>query len=143
MTRMEWAELALIALAIGAGWALVPHFPRHTSIGGVVTTAAGVVLAQSLLRDLAILMTRQAKGPERRLPCLCLESLVGATGVAVGIALALLKPAWSLTMAALGWILLFGGTLVAGFLIKDLVLTWWPLRIRHDRDHLNVIVSLR
>jgi len=143
MTGFERSELAIIALAMLLAWPLLRHLPDHPSIGGLLTTAAATLLGQGLLRDIALLATARSKGPKRRQACLCVESLVGVSAVVGGIALALWQPAWCLAAGRPTWAMVFGLTLLAGFLQKDLVITWWPPRLRRDRNHLNVIVTWR
>lgn len=143
MTRFERTELAIIALAMLLAWPRLRYLPDHPSIGGLLTTAGATFLGQGLLRDIALLATARSKGPERRQACLCLESLLGISAVAGGIALALWQPAWCLAAGRPTWAMMFGLTLLAGFLQKELVITWSPLRLRRDRNHLNVIVTWR
>lgn len=141
-TRRPWrardlVELTLIALVplglylaqVGAGWR--PRF------GEAVCYACAVILGQGLLRDLALLWARR-KGdakPKRRAACLCAESTLGLSLLAVGATVLLLgiEERVTLTPGRLGltlWVLLG-----VGFVAKDYVLS-----VRREEDHGSVIV---
>ena len=146
MTRTDWIEVALIALLIAGSWLLLPLLPAGMSISQVMLMLSALLLLQSLIRDCLILWrTRQIKNadPTREMQCFCLESTVGMTGVVLGLALFGLAGSRQLAVTAPGLVMAAGATLILGFLIKDLVLTWNPFGVKREKDHLNLVVRWR
>jgi hypothetical protein len=125
-------------------WLIAPGLPRQLSIGNLLLGASALLLLQSLVRDLWLLAEAKRTvqpGPRRKARCLCIESTVGATGVFAG--LALLGSGIDRTLLISDWpsgllVMLVLGT---GFMIKDYVIEWGPLRVRRDRDHVNIVFS--
>lgn len=70
---------------------------------------------------------------------MCVESMVGATGVLVGAMFLGVGIDWALAMSGWGWSMLVMAVLGVGFGIKDYVLEWRPWRVRKDRDHVNIV----
>ncbi len=150
MTTLEKTELACIP-AVGAGcWALagssfVPAAAVVGGSGGVLLTLSALLLLQGLVRDLCLLLARRRTATAtagQRLRCMCVESTVGVAGVAAG--LILLGAGWDHRLASLpawAWGALATGTLVVGFLVKDLVVQWSPWRIRRETDHLGIVFT--
>ncbi len=136
MTRSEKYEAAVLATA-SAGWIVLAPTRWSAPAGVVIGTAAGILLAQGLVRDVLKLVARrstQADGA-RRIMCLCAESTIGLVLVVVGGALAaagLNQPVtlghWSVA-ASVPLILAFG------FVAKDYVVS-----IRRETDHASVLV---
>lgn len=84
MTRAERLELALIPLAAAAAWGMAARLPDAPGLGDPLLAGAVLLLLQGLLRDLWLLWRRRtlaATAQPRRMPCLCLESALGTTGV--------------------------------------------------------------
>jgi hypothetical protein len=147
MTRAEWIEVAIIASASLASLALPLHVLSDLTLGEVVLYLSALLLAQGLARDLVMLLLHRSAaqgGVFQESQCLCLESAVGVTGVVVGASLfvsANSHPvAVTTTLGVAGAVAL---TLAAGFLIKDLVITWNPLGIRREKNPLSVIIRSR
>jgi hypothetical protein len=143
MTRSEWIELLLIAAAATGSGLVRPLLPAMLPLWQIVLYASALLLAQSLVRDIAILIrSRQPSSnePRREAQCFCLESTVGATGIVAGAALAGLGSSMPVAISRWDFVLSIAGILALGFLIKDLVISWRPFGIRREKGHLNLIV---
>lgn len=146
MTTAETLEMALIPVAGMAAWWLAGLLPAHASIGAVLLGASVLLLLQGLLRDLWLISKQRRHPPataSRQALCMCVESTVGASGVVAGLVVfgSAIDATIALQPLAIG--LLVAGILAAGFAIKDFVIELRPLRIRRDRDHLNIVVHWR
>jgi len=143
MRRAEWIEAALIVAVAAASRLVWPLIPGTMPVWQIVLGLSALLLAQSLVRDVAILFRRRRQTlnqPLREAQCFCLESTVGATGVVAGAALAglgnsnrIATSGWEFSIAVLG-------ILALGFVIKDLVTYLKPFSLRREKDHLNLIV---
>lgn len=135
LTRMEKAELALIAAAIAAAWAAMGRREWSPSLGGLAGWAAALILAQGLVRDLVRLALPRPEGERRRLACLCAESAIGMVLLLAAAAITLLgvtqTVALDRTCLALSVLTVLG----AGFFAKDYVVT-----VRKEKDHASVVV---
>jgi hypothetical protein len=143
MRRAEWIEAALIVAVAAASRLVWPLIPVTMPVWQIVLGLSALLLAQSLVRDVAILFRRRRQAlnqPGREAQCFCLESTVGATGIVAGAALAGLGS--SSRIATSGWesSIVVLGILALGFVIKDLVIYWRPFGLRREKDHLNLIV---
>lgn len=146
MTRAERLELALIPLAAAAAWGMAARLPDAPGLGDPLLAGAVLLLLQGLLRDLWLLWRRRtlaATAQPRRMPCLCLESALGTTGVLAGLVVLGSGLPWRIALTAWGWGLLVGAVLALGFAIKDLVIALRPLRLVRDADHLSIVVGWR
>ena len=144
MTTPEKVELALIPV-FGAGlWLMAPELPKKLGVGDLLLGTSVLLLLQSLIRDLWLL-TREKRAaqlsPRRKARCMCVESTVGATGVIVAIVLLGSGIDRSVVMNDWMWSPLAMVILGIGFVIKDYVLEWGPLRVRRDRDHVNIVFT--
>jgi hypothetical protein len=143
MTLAEKIELGLIS-AVGAGfWAFAPALSSRIEVGILVMYAAALLLLQSLLRDLWLLVKskRAAQmGPPRAAQCMCVESTVGITGIAIGAVLTSVGLGKPIVMDAWRWSVPAVLVMMIGFLIKDYVLETKPWRVRRDIDHVNILV---
>lgn len=143
MTRGEWIEVSVIVALAAVGWMAWPYFPASVPLWQIVLGLSALLLLQSLVRDVAILLrTRNpASGePRQEASCFCLESTVGATGVVAGAMLAGLGSSAPVAFGRPGFMLAVAGTMALGFLIKDWVISWRPLGVRREKNHLNLIV---
>jgi len=140
--RLELAAIPAVTAAVA--W-LAPRPAASFELGTLVAGGALLLLVQGLFRDLWLL--RQARhrpaAPAREARCLCVESVLGLTGVVAGIGLTglgLTRPVHpgvaTLTAAV-------SGTMAAGFLLKDFVFAWAPWRIYREKDHAQVIFRWR
>jgi hypothetical protein len=143
MTRGEWIELLLIAVAATGSGLVRPLFPAALPLWQIVLYASALLLAQSLVRDISILIRSRhpvSNDPGKETQCFCLESTVGATGIVAGAALAGLGSSMLVTISRWEFVIAISGTMALGFLIKDLVVSWNPPGVRREKDHLNLIV---
>ncbi len=143
MKCAEWIEAGLIVAVAAASRLAWPILPGTMPLWQIVLGLSALLLAQSLVRDVAILFRRRQQAlnqPRLEAQCFCLESTVGATGIVAGAALAGLGS--SSRVATSGWefSIAVPGILALGFVIKDLVIYWKPFGLRREKDHLNLIV---
>ena len=146
MGKPEVLELGLIVLAATGTWFAQSMFPDVLPLGRVLLMASGLLLLQSLIRDLSILARKsnEGKAPQPEAArCMCIESAVGAAGVVIGAVLVGAGVGASVAMPGLAWVVLVLLVLLAGLLIKDFVFEWAPWRIRRDKDHMNIIFTLK
>jgi hypothetical protein len=142
-TRAEWIEILLIGILASMSWLAWPYFPSPIPLWQIVLGVSTLLLLQSLVRDVAILLrTRRSASNELRkeAQCFCLESTVGVTGVVAGAALVGLGSSTNVTISRWDFFLAVAGTMALSFVIKDLVISWKPLGVRREKDHLNLIV---
>jgi hypothetical protein len=146
MTRAEKIELGLIA-ATGVGLSVFASArPPQVELGNLVLYASALLLLQSLLRDIWLLIKARSATPgsSRRVArCMCAESTVGITGIAIGTALVGFGLGKPIVMSAWTWGVQAVLVLMIGFLIKDYVVESGPWRIRRDSDHVNILVRWR
>jgi hypothetical protein len=143
MNRTDWIEVLLIGVAAIGSWLMQPLLPSTMPLWQIVLGISALLLAQSLVRDVAILFHNRrsmANEPRKEAQCFCLESTVGATGIVAGAVLAGLASSTQVTVSRWMFLLTVAGTMAFGFLIKDLVISWNPFGVRREKDHLNLIV---
>ncbi|MFA5983468.1 MAG: hypothetical protein WC782_05585 [Methylococcaceae bacterium] len=144
MTHLEKTELALIPLLAAIAWYVASAIPGTIGLGRVLLYASGLLLCQSLWRDLCLLVGRAGRlrdSQPQAMRCLCLESTLGGTGIALGalcLGLGLDQP---VQLEAWHWSALVALVLVMGFVIKDYVLQVRPWRLLKDKDHINIVVT--
>lgn len=143
MTRAEWIEVLAIGVIAPMSWVAWPYFPSPIPLWQIVLGVSALLLLQSLVRDVAIVLrTRHSalNEPRKEAQCFCLESTVGATGVVTGAVLVGLGSSTNVATSRWDFFLGVAGTMALGFVIKDLVISWKPLGMRREKDHLNLIV---
>jgi hypothetical protein len=147
MTRAERIEALMITVLAPASWLAWPYFspgPPSAAVPlwQITLSLSALLLLHSLIRDVAILLRRRAAadGPRREAQCVCLESTLGLTGVVAGAMLAGLAGSAHVTIGRWEFSLALTATLALGFAVKDLVVSWNPLGLRREKDHLNLIV---
>ena len=143
MTREEWVEVLVIGIVASISWLAWPHFTSPTPLWKIVLGVSALLLAQSLARDIAIMMRsrRPASGePRKEASCFCLESTVGATGIVTGAMLAGLASSTQFAISQVVFSLAVAATMALGFILKDWVISWRPFGMRREKDHLNLIV---
>ncbi len=147
MSGAEKVEIALIPLVAAGFWFMAPYLPKNVSFGLIVLGASGLLLFQSLMRDVWLLSQtrrRDRTTPQRAIRCMCAESTAGILGITLGILLLVGAGSHlSIALVPIEWCVLLVGVLGFGFLIKDLVIEASPWRIRRDKDHLNILVKWR
>lgn len=144
MTLAEKIELALIpTFGIGV-WLVAPGLPNTVGAGKLLLATSALLLFESLVRDLSLLIRDrrvEKSSPPRKERCLCVESTVGITGVIAGLVLSGSTIVHSVPMSHWTWSLLVMTIMILGFWIKDYVVEWGPIRIRRDKDHMNMIFT--
>jgi hypothetical protein len=146
LSPAEIIELGSIPLVTGLAAWLAPRPGLALEIGEWLAGGALLLLGQGLVRDLWLLReARQAKPVPAPVhaSCLCVESALGLTSVLAGIGLVGFGRG---SLVRLSPDLLAGGVaviMVAGFLLKDFVVTWSPWGIRREKDHAQVIFRWR
>ena len=143
MTRAEATEVLIIAASAMTSWLAWPELPKSLPVWEIVFGFSILSLAQSLVRDVAILirLRRSQPSPQRKeMQCFCLESTIGAGGVLAGAILVGIGSTHQFAMNRWIFFLLVTATLVMGFLIKDFVISWNPVGLRREKDHVNVLV---
>ena len=142
----EKVELgAVVGVPTLVAW-LAPRPGLTLEAGELVAGAALLILVQGFFRDLWLL--RQAKRqppatPAREARCMCVESALGMTGLVAGIGLVAAGLEGAVTLPPLGFAAAIGGTMLAGYLLKDFVFEWNPWKIHREKDHAQVIFRWR
>jgi hypothetical protein len=143
VTQSERIEVLIIAATAPIGWFVWPHIFAPMPIWQIVLGLSALLLAQSLVRDTAIIIRSRYKlsgGARKEAQCFCVESTVGSMGVAVGALLAGLGGSSQVAFGPWSFVAAATGTMMLGFLIKDLIITWKPFGVRREKDHLNLVV---
>jgi len=125
---------------------LVPRAGLRFEIGELLAGAALLLLLQGFCRDLWLLRQSRrqpAAAPGREARCLCVESALGLTGIVAGIVLVGTGLAGPVVLSAVALAGGTGGTMLAGYLLKDFVFSWSPWRIFREKDHAQIIVRWR
>lgn len=146
MRPEEKVEMVLIPLVAAGVWLLAPLLPARIGAGNLVLVCSGTLLLQSLVRDLVLLVRARREGKHEAGPavrCMCVESVLGVTGVLAGAAALGAGLSQVVPMGAAAWALVVATVTSAGFAIKDLVFEWNPWRLRRDKDHMNIVFTLK
>src|SRR5947207_10587002 len=120
MTRAERIELLVIGIAAVIPWLVQPYLPPTIPLWQIVLGLSALLLAQSLIRDVVILLGRRrspSAGPRIEAQCFCLESSVGSTGVIIAAILGMLATATRLTVGRWQFVVAVAGTMALGFII--------------------------
>ena len=144
MTTAEKIELVLIPILGLSIWLMATELPASVSVGTLLLGASVILLLQSLIRDLWLLAKQKRATlliPRREGRCMCVESTVGFTGVAVGLVVLGSGIDWSVSMEGWNWCFLVVLVMAIGFAIKDYLFEWSPFRIRRDKDHVNIVFT--
>lgn len=146
LSAAEKVELAAVA-GVPALVAWLPSSPGLVvELGELIAGAALLILVQGFFRDLWLLRQpkrRPAATPPREAQCMCVESALGMTGLVAGIGLVAAGVDGTVTLPRLGLAAAAGGTMLAGYLLKDFVFEWNPWRIHREKDHAQVIFRWR
>jgi len=144
MTAAEKVELALIPLVGASVWAIAQWLPDRVGVGSLLLAASVSLLLQGLIRDLWLLSKGSRNpqaSPRQEALCMCVESTVGVTGVVASLVILGSSVDSKLVVSHLFWSILAVVVLAIGFVIKDFVFEWRPLRIRRDKNHVNIVFS--
>ena len=128
-------ELALDSAAIVLVAALSPRLPRSLAVGDLVLAGAVVLLLQGLVRDLRRAASAPRAASTRAVTCVCVESTVGVTAIVAGLLLTLGWHAGSVRLVPAAWPIGFGAVVLFGTAVRDRVLDWRAIRLRHEPDH--------
>ncbi|MBO1254201.1 hypothetical protein J3L16_00725 [Alteromonas sp. 5E99-2] len=142
MNKSFIVELVLIILSIMLFTALSTTLPTSVNLGWLMVYFALTLLIHGFFRDMYLLYKQKTSVDDNApiaMRCMCLESSIGLPTVFLGIGLAYCFSSWSITLTALEWTILFSLTLLFGFAIKDLIITFKPLGIRKEKNHGNII----
>ncbi len=145
MTTLEKIELTLIPFFCIIAWLITTTLPKEMPIGHLILAISALLLFQSLIRDLVLLARKKkaAKNQSRSIRCICLESSVGVTGILLGASVLGLGISYPIIMGRWGWSILTLLVLMTGFMIKDFVVESRPWRIVRDKNHMNIIFTLK
>jgi hypothetical protein len=144
LTYAEKIELGVIAVGCGGvAWG-AQSLPAELSLGAACAVLALGLLGQGLVRDLYILkqmrqMPRAAQEAEE-MSCMCVESTIGLGGVVVGVVLTAVGLTVQVSFSPMGWVAMAATTWLAGFLMKDWVIQWWPWQLRRVKNHGSIVV---
>jgi hypothetical protein len=135
MTAAERVELLMIGVAAGIGWLAWPLFSAVFPLWQVVLGLSALLLAQSLVRDVTILLRQRSApgGPRREAQCVCLESSVGSAGIVAAAVLSIMAGSIPVSIGRWGFAMAIAGILLLGFAIKNLVISWNPLGLHRER----------
>ena len=128
-------EIALVAATV-VPVALVRHrLPHAVALGDLFFAGAIVLLAQGLARDLARLASRRRAVAERKVTCVCVESVVGLGSVVAGAALVIAGSSVRVPMAPAAWPLALACVALLGTATREIVFDWRRGRFRREVDH--------
>ena len=136
-------EFTLIALGGVVVRLAEPLFPEPVRLGTLLVAGSGLLLFQGLIRDLCLLARarREPPKPKRAMACMCVESTAGVAGMIIGATLFGSAINLSVSPGPWGWPAMALGVMALGFLFRDYVIGWRPLRFNKDPDHLNIVFT--
>ena len=147
MTKAETTELCLIALLLFAAFLVGNLLNTSIRLSTVIFYSAGLLFFQSLCRDLWYLFVKRAVKTELSEPivrqCMCVESSVGVLIVMVGLLLLITNLDVRIVFNVYLLIFVMAVVLLSGFLFKDYVIEWNPWKLSKEKDHMNIIFSLK
>jgi hypothetical protein len=146
MTTLEKIELTLIPFFCIVAWFITTALPKEIPIGHLILATSALLLFQGLIRDLFLLARKkkmQQKNQYRSIRCICLESSVGVTGILLGASVLGLGVSYPVVMGKWEWSILVLLVLATGLMMKDLVVESRPWRIVRDKNHMNIIFTLK
>lgn len=145
MNIAEIVELGFIPLVAAMAWWLAAALPANPRLGELMLWGSALLFVQTLTRDLWLLAKARRAGANspRVAQCMCVESMIGMTGVCIGLMLFTFGIGMSVRMERWSWSAFAAVVLVAGFMMKDYVLEAKPWRFRRDKDHVNIVVNWR
>ena len=124
---------------------LIWQFMQQSNLqmGRLVLYASALLLVQSLIRDLFLLRASQSVRHEeiKKATCMCMESSIGMTGIIAGSLLVGFGFDTFLSMNSMVWSIGVMLILIGGFLIKDIVIQFKPIRIYSDKNHMNIVFT--
>jgi len=147
VAKTETIELCLIALLLFSVLLFADFLSAPIKLSTVIFYSAGLLFCQSLCRDLWYLFVKRAVKSDFSEPivrqCMCVESSVGVLIVMVGLLLLITNIDARVIFNIYILIFVMAVVLLSGFLIKDYVIEWNPWKISKEKDHMNIIFSLK
>ena len=145
LSTAEKFELSAIPVATVLVARLTPPPGVRPEIGEMLAGGAMLILLQGFCRGLWLLRQsrRQSAASTREVSCMCVESVLGLTGVAAGIGLVGFGIARLVSLSPLAFAIGTGLTMLAGYLLKDLVFSWSPWKIYREKNHAQLILRWR
>ncbi len=147
MSTGEKFEIGLIPLIGLFLWIVAPGLPDQVEAGSFLLIFSALILLQGLIRDLLKLLysAPEPVPPQncRETRCICLESVIGISGILLGILLTGFAVRGQVEMTRWCWSLTVMVVLATGFLIKDYVLILTPFRIYREKDRRRIRISWR
>ena len=121
--------------------------PSEVYLGLGAVWLAAIIFIQSLIRDLSIMARKSVShrknakqnAPESR--CLCMESVAGISVLLTGFLLMFAGNATVISVDGILKSVIVFVVLVLGFSMRSLVVFLKPLRIRSEKQHMNIIVK--
>jgi len=140
MKKIEKGELGWIGFAVVLIAVLRHRLPTQLEAAYMLTALTLLFLAQSLIRDLWLMYSRKGQaGESKKLRCFCVESVVGFVPIILAAALIGLGIRPQIAVSASIWPLAAAFVMALGFLIKDYVIDLRTLKVRKEKDHINII----
>jgi hypothetical protein len=130
--RFEFALVVAAALLVAI---FDDHFPRSVPAGHLLVAAALILLVQGFVRDLVRLVAMRRRATTRAVTCVCVESVVGLTWIAAGLALSLGRQRATVPMGAIGWPLAIVCVGIFGTATREIVFDWRAGKFRREVDH--------
>ena len=147
MTKTEIAELCLIALLLFSVLLFADFLSASIELSTAIFYSAGLLLFQGLCRDLWYLFVKRTVRTDLSEPivrqCMCVESSVGVLIFIVGLLLLITNIDVKIVFNVYLLIFVMSVVLLSGFLIKDYVIEWNPWKLSKEKDHMNIIFSLK
>ena len=145
MNDTEKTELALILICIILLFLFGSVLPETINLARLTIYCSGLLLFQGLIRDLWYLYANKhtSNTTAEAKQCICLESSIGTLGILMGTILLFNQFNTQLQLTNFRWAMLIGTVLVIGFLMKDLVFYWQIFRIHREKNHSNIIFTLK
>lgn len=165
MSIIEKLEITLMSVFIALTSLFAVLFPSlfisEISLGQLMLYCAAFLLLQGLIRDLyvyfSIRKTKQALKPlhtpkssqepkplvKSKATCICLESSVGVLVILCGALMILTRLDVLITVSPWQWVAILSLIVIAGFVLKDWVLHWQPIKLAREKNHANVIFTIK
>ena len=147
MTKTEITELCLIAVLLFSAFLFAEVLSTSMKLSTAIFYSAGLLFFQSLCRDLWYLFVKRAVKKDISEPivrqCMCVESSVGVLITVVGLLMLIANIDVRVIFNLYTMIFVMAVVLLSGFLIKDYVIEWNPWKLSKEKDHMNVIFSLK
>jgi len=139
-------ELVLVTVTVSVLAMVVRQWPINLPVGQFILVLSVIFLLQTLLRDIWLLLKRNLypqRNDARKGQCFCLESVVGLSGVCIGLGLLLANLGYSIELSSTAWLVSIMTIMLACYWLRDYVFSWKPWRIYKDPDHANIILAWR